>query len=608
MNFISLATATVLSALIQIHDIQGTAHRSPMDGQLVKDVPGIVTAVRSQGFYVQDPTPDTNDATSEGIFVFTTAAPTVAIGDAVSVNGKVSEFQPGGMNRASNLTITQIVDATITKVSSGNPLPAAVVLGRGGRAIPNRVISDDAVGGSVENAGTVFDPQDDGIDFYESLEGMQVQVNRAIAVSPTIAAGEIAVLADQGANAGIRTSRGGIVIRPTDFNPERIMIDDAITKKPPKVNVGDQFEGAIVGVIDYGFGNFKLQNTQPLSLVKSGNLQREVTDLSPTNNGLTIATFNVENLDLSDGSTKFKNLANRIVNNLKSPDIISLEEVQDNNGAIKDTVVDASQTYEALISAISAEQNAQGVAEETAYQYRQIDPVADQDGGEPGGNIRVGFLFNPNRVQFVDRPGGSSTSGVTVNSVGGVPQLSASPGRIDPANAAFRGSRKPLVGEFLFKGQTIFVIATHFNSKGGDQPLFGRFQPPKRSSETRRMEQATAVKDFVQQLLAAGTGRNLGGAANVVVMGDFNDFEFSDSLKIFKRAGLMNLTETLPQRDRYTYVYQGNSQALDHILVSPKLGKAPILDGFDVVHINAEFTKQDSDHDPNVARFIFADS
>ncbi|EHC08503.1 endonuclease/exonuclease/phosphatase [Fischerella thermalis] len=118
---------------------------------------------------------------------------------------------------------------------------------------------------------------------------------------------------------------------------------------------------------------------------------------------LTVATFNVENLDPGDGSGKFTSLANAIVNNLKSPDIISLEEVQDNNGATNDSVVDGNLTYQTLIDAIAA-------AGGPTYEYRQINPVDDQDGGEPGGNIRVGFLFNPNRVDFVDRPGGTSAS------------------------------------------------------------------------------------------------------------------------------------------------------------------------------------------------------
>ena len=81
-------------------------------------------------------------------------------------------------------------------------------------------------------------------------------------------------------------------------------------------------------------------------------------------------------------------------------------------------------------------------------------------------------------------------------------ELSFSPGRVDPTNSAFNASRKPLAGEFTFNGQKLFVIGNHFNSKGGDDPLFGRFQPPTLSSETQRNQQAQIVNNFVDSILA----------------------------------------------------------------------------------------------------------
>ncbi|MEX0268712.1 endonuclease/exonuclease/phosphatase family protein [Leptolyngbyaceae cyanobacterium UHCC 1019] len=557
----------------RIHDIQGAAHRSPLLGQTVTAVPGIVTVVRSNGFYLQDPNPDTNDATSEAIFVFTSSAPPVAVGDAIVVNGTVSEFRPGGSGGTNNLSLTQLISPTITKLSSGNALPVATVLGNGGRAIPTQIISNDAAGGNVENAGTVFDPAEDGIDFYESLESMLVQVNNAIAVGPTNSFGEIPVLADNGANAGTRTARGGIVIQPGDFNPERIIIDDAIISSEPQVNVGDTFNGAIVGVLDYSFSNFKLLNTQALPTVTPGELQREVTNLTASANQLTVATFNVENLDPNDGAAQFNALASAIVNNLKAPDILNLEEIQDNNGATNDSVVDANITFQILIDAIAA-------AGGPTYEFRQLNPVDDQDGGQPGGNIRVGFLFNPNRVSFVE---------------GSLQRLTDTD--LSDGNA-FQSSRKPLVGTFQFNGQDVTVIGNHFNSKGGDQPLFGPNQPPTLTSEIQRNQQATIVRDFVQGILTPNP------SANVIVAGDINDFEFSNPVTILESGGLNTLIETLPQNERYTYNFEGNAQVLDHILVSNSL--LTKLDGFDVVHINSEFADQISDHDPVLARFNLA--
>src|SRR5204863_10011499 len=136
------------------------------------------------------------------------------------------------------------------------------------------------------------------------------------------------------------------------------------------------------------------------------------------------------------------------------------------------------------------------------------------------GNFPQGFLFRVDRgLSFIDRPGGTSLAATTVISSGVDTRLSFSPGRIDPTNSAFASSRKPLAGEFTFDGHKLFVIANHFNSKGGDQPLYGRFQPPTRGSETQRHQQAQIVHDFVQSILAADP------SADVVVLGDLNDFE-----------------------------------------------------------------------------------
>ncbi|HEU4324641.1 MAG TPA: lamin tail domain-containing protein [Roseiflexaceae bacterium] len=575
----------------RIRDIQGAAHRSPREGQSVSNVNGIVTVLRSNGFYMQDASPDADPATSEGIFVFTSSAPTVAVGNAVRVSGTVSEFRPGGTDGATNLTTTQISPSAVTVVSASNPLPAAVVIGSGGRVPPAAVIDNDATG-DVETSGS-FDAATDGIDFYESLEGMLVQVTSAVVVGPTSSNGEIVVLPDNGAGAGLRTPRGGVVIGDgyADFNPERITLDDALAAGEPQVNVGDRFSTAVSGVIDYSFGNFKLL-ARSWPAVTAGGLPRESASTAAAGQ-FTVATFNVENLDPGDGATKFNTLAGYIVSNLKSPDLIALEEVQDNNGATNDAVVSPSTTMSTLISAISA-------AGGPVYQYRQINPVDDQDGGEPGGNIRLVFLYRTDRgLSFIDRapPAGVnlSTAGTSVVSGAGGPQLTYSPGRIDPANSAWSSSRKPLAGEFSFNGVRLFVIANHFNSKGGDQPLFGHFQPPARSSETQRQQQATVVRTFVSSILALDAG------ARVIVLGDLNDFEFSPALGILKAGGLSALIETLPKAERYSYVYEGNAQTLDHIMVSA--GLVARLAAYDVVHVNAEFANPVSDHDPQLARF-----
>ena len=561
----------------RVHDIQAAAHRSPLNGQGVMAVQGIVTAKASNGFYIQDPQPDANVATSEGIFVFTGAGSAIlaarSVGEAVLVSGTVSEFRPGA--NVDNLSTTELVNNAAVQLLSVAPWAAGaglsitpVLLGVD-RTVPTQSINDDGVV-NVETGGD-FDPSNEGIDFWESLEGMLVKVNNPVAVSPTNSTGEFWVLADDGVGATGRTARGGVVITPGDYNPERLQVDDTLAGgSSPGVDVGAKLS-TLVGVIDYSFNNYELLVTSVPTVVAVSTLQREVTTLAGGTDLLRVATFNVENLDPGDGATKFNALATAIVTNLRSPDIINLEEVQDNNGATNDGTVDANVTLQTLVNAIAA-------AGGPTYQWRQINPVNNQDGGEPGGNIRVVFFFDPARVSFVE---------------GTLQRLTDT----DLSNGdAFASSRKPLVGDFLFNGKTVTLIGNHFNSKGGDDPLYGPTQPPVLSSEAQRMQQATIVKAYVQQLQTADAN------AKVLVLGDLNDFEFSAPLTQLESGGLTSLVETLPANERYSYNFQGNAQTLDHIMASTTLLGA--LKGYDVVHINSEFAVQVSDHDPAVSQFL----
>jgi len=573
---------------LRIHDIQGAQHRSPFEGALVSQVPGVVTARSSIGFWFQDPEADADPKTSEGLFVFTGSSPTVTLGQAVRVNGRVTEFRPGGLTSA-NLTTTEIAVPTVIPAGPGPTIPTTVV-GLGGRTPPTAVIENDS-SGDVETSNT-FDPQEDGIDFYETLEGMLVRINDAVATGPRNSFGEISVLGDFGANASVRTTRGGIVVRRIgdytyqqgDFNPERMILDDVI-RPTPVVHVRDGFTTPVDAIVDYGFGNVKLLVVNDLVRV-AGGLQREFARTAKKHE-LVVATYNVENLDPTDApSGRFQAAAEQIVERMKSPDLINVEEIQDNDGAVSAAPTDASVTWRLLIEAIQA-------AGGPLYDYRQIDPLSNTDGGEPNGNIRVGFLFRTDRgLRFVDRPGGTAVTPNDVVDTRRGAQLLYSPGRIDPNNPAFASSRKPLAGEFVYEGRKLFVIGNHFNSKGGDDPLFGRFQPPNRRSEVQRHQQAAIVNAFVDRILAADRD------ARVIVLGDLNDFQFSQTMDILKGDVLVNLYDTLPLPERYSYVFDGNSQALDHILVSLSVRRVEL---YDVVHMNSEFADQLSDHDPPLA-------
>ena len=179
--------------------IQGEGHHSAFVGQPVITT-GIVTAVDTNGFYLQDPTGDGNARTSDGIFIKTAAAPTVKVGDALSLTGVVGEYKPSD----TGLSVTQVTASDITILSSGNALPAAVLIGTGGLLPPTESIDSDGL--------TVFNPEVDGIDFWETLEGMRVTIDTPIAVANSNEFGETDIVASAGVGATGINERGGITI------------------------------------------------------------------------------------------------------------------------------------------------------------------------------------------------------------------------------------------------------------------------------------------------------------------------------------------------------------------------------------------------------------
>ena len=576
-------TRTAAAAgVISVGKVQGRGHISPFRGRQVTTT-GVVTAVDTDGFYLQDPAGDGDPATSDGLFVFTRRAPAVAAGDEVRVRGVVTEFQPGGA-KTGNLTITQITRPRITRLSRRNRLPAPVVLGAGGRVPPDRIIDNDGL--------AVFDPQEDGIDFYETLEGMRVTVRDAVAVSPTSRFGEIFVRARNTSPSGLG-KRGALTISPDDFNPERVQVDDDFGLSPmatPHVKVGDPL-GDVTGVMSYGFGNYEVRFTEAFSPGR-GPLKPETTRLEPDDGYLTIASFNVLNLDPNDrdgdadvAAGRFDAVASIIARRLRSPDIVALQEVQDNDGSAKTRVKAADATLRLLVERI---------AHLGSVRYRFIDHPfigGGTSGGQPGGNIRVAFLYNPARVGLV--PGSLAT--VT----------DPRDQRTNPNNPFFDG-RLPLAASFRSRapdGARVTVVNNHFDSKRGSRPLFGEVQPFTERQEDpsvnsgveQRRRQARAVRDFVARRLAARRD------AHIVVAGDFNEFAFVSPLKILAER-LHNLTNDLPADERYTYIFEGNAQSLDHILVSPSLRASVEVD---IVHVTAEFAEtaaRASDHDPIVVR------
>lgn len=557
---------------LPIMEIQGTGMISPYVDQRVA-TSGVVTATLYNGFYVQDAMGDGNPATSDAMFVFQYGAP-VEVGDFVYLVDVVEEYYPGGIGTGNQPT-TEMGYPDLMVLSSGNPVPEPVPL----VDLPDQLIPE-------------------GVLFWEAKEAMLVSITDGKVVSPTSRYGEFAVLVQRDAKpgSGYFPQEKQILIRElgfneVDYNPERILVDDASLDQAIQVRPGDKVR-SLVGVVDYTFGNYKLQ---PLEFnVKTHKLPKvPVSTRSGPKGNLTITTFNVENLfdlvdepgkdDLGTGGAsnqaeldrQLAKLALAIQHELELPEIIVLQEIENQSIAqvLGDLVNDAAGT----------------------------NYVATSFETSDGRGIEPGFLWDADRVSLLDA---YQLSGPDVEAWFG--PTSPSPGR------------EPIVGVFAYRGHEITIVGNHFKSKGGDDPLFGVNWPPERITEYQRKGQAQVVRDFVNGILDADPD------ALVMVAGDLNDFQFGEPgegddhpLAILEGSGdevpLTNLIHLEKAWERYTYLFDGNSQVLDHMLVSPALLEKMVA--VDVLHFNAGFPDglggdaslpiRASDHDPLEGRFKF---
>jgi predicted extracellular nuclease len=607
-------------ALTAIYTIQGTGHISPLVGQAVTTT-GVVTAVDtngSRGFYIQAAAGDGNAATSDGIFVFLPSGALPEIGHTVRVSGTVQEFVPSGA-AVGSLSTTELSSASFVDLG-----------------VASAAITPTAIGGP----GGLLPPTESlvaGGNFYESLEGMLVRVASPIAVGPTNDFGEIFTVVDSDANPanGVNATglipRGNLLLTPGtpdfgdtntsggDFNPERIQIDDdngvLAGFVSPDVNVGARLND-VTGIVNYDFGNYQVVATQAYTVAQQSTLVRETGTLTGDADHLLVASYNAENLDPGDGAGRFSTIAQQILNSLNAPDIVAMQEIQDNDGATNSATTSASVTLGMLVDAINA------IAPPGVH-YAFIDnPFIgdDTNGGEPGGNIRTAYLYRTDRVELV--PGSLRTiaaDGSAISDPAGNTDQQTNP------DNPFFTSRPPLVATFRFNGQDVTVVDNHFTSKGGSAPLLGADQPPFDAGEVQRAAQAQAVNTFIDGLLAANAN------ANVIVAGDLNEFPSEEPMNVIRgtatisnydvpgtdpfnavadytpggTAILNDLLELLPANERFDYVFEGNSETLDHVLATNAL-----LAGaqFDVVRINADFADQTSDHDPLVGRFTIPHS
>ena len=577
--------ATAPKEVANIGEIQGESHQSPLVGRdvIVNNV--VVTKIDKSGFYVQDKVSDNNPKTSDALYV--ASKDKVKSGDLLKVQGTVKEgyleeysVRPGQTFKApvGSLTVTQIINTTITKLGVA-ALPDAVEF--------SKKIPKD----TVDKTPTKYDPENEALDYFESLEGMRVNINKPKILGPQYK-GDIYVLPGN-YNGQKLNNIGGVNLRPGVQNTETIAIE---VGKKVVAKAKDYFNEDITGVFTYRYKTYRI-DPYKVPKVQDGGLKREVSKIYPAEDKLTIASYNIENFSANSKGRdetpeeKVDKIAKSFINEVHSPDIITLIEVQDNNGGVNDGTVEGVKSGEKLADRIKSFGGPE-------YKYTEVAPIDGKDGGKPGANIRVAYLYNPNRVTLIGKDkGGSEEAARFVDG-----HLEKNPARIDPTNINFEKVRKSLAAEFDFKGERIVVIANHLKSKLGDDAVYGSNQPAIENTKAQRVEQAKLLNAFVREGLRQNPNLKF------VLTGDFNDFEFSDTVKTIVGDELVNLMAEHEAGDRYSYFYRGSNQSLDNILVSKNI-KDRVL--FSPVHINASFMEEHgraSDHDPVVVQIDFSKS
>ena len=569
--------------VVEIHDIQGADLNSPYAGTAVVTNNNIVTGKGPQGFTMQAPDvrADANINTSEGIYVFTSSAPTVNIGDLINVSGNALEFN--GM--------TEIGSATITPVSTGNPLPTPVEFNA---SVPS---PDPANPTCVTSASN-----------YECFEAMRVHIadgitttgNQRFSSPATETFAEVFITAN--GRRGVRepgllfpltTTAGNMAAGQWDGNPEMFEMDaDYFGAAPVDTAITGGTKFNATGVIGYDFGDYELWPTQ-LTITDAVTIPRPVRDSSGTTD-LRIGAFNMLRFcdAVNDGAgadpclsptpttpqldAKVARLSAYIKDVLKLPDVLGTEEVENIN----------------VLNALAAK-----LTLDSGVPY-----TARLEEGNDIGGIDVGYLVRTDRV-----------------SITAVTQLGKTVTWNDPTGSptALLNDRPPLLLEAMFTGAggpglPFAVIVVHPKARSCTDAPSGAscVQADVDRNRLKRLTQGEYHAQVIQNYQSTHVGVPL------AVVGDFNAYQFTDGWAdvvgamqgTYDNAAnlldcpvggaqvsphLWNAVTSLPLNDQYSFLFTENfgvfqgfntrdvptQQVLDHALLNTS-AKA-LFSGFD---------------------------
>lgn len=597
-----------------IHEIQGSGASSPFVATAVETT-GIVTGVKTTGFYLQAPdaSADADPTTSEGVFVFTSSAPTVAVGDSVTVTGTVSEYIPTADTQQPPLTEIGAPQLSVTLNSSGNPLPAAISL-----------------------TTTLPDPAG-AHDQLERYEGMLVTVPSLTVVAPTLGSVDepTATATSTGVLYGVVTGvarplrEAGVQLPDAlpagspanvprfDTNPETLRVDsDGVGHALLDVNTGTVLSG-INGPLTYGFRHYTIEIAASATVGASGGVT-PVAVTTPTSAEFTIGSYNLERFfDTTDDpaisepvlsaaafEARLVKASRGIREILRTPDILGVAECENL----------------ATLSTLAARLNADAVA------AGQPDPqyAAYLMEGHDVGGIDVGFLVKT-------APVAGSVARVEALSVAqeGFNTLFVSP----DSSTAFLNDRPTLRLQAIVsfvngKRFPVTVMVNHLRSLGSvnsEAAGSNGWTTEGQRVRAKRLQQAEEVATVVQARQAADPNEW------IVLVGDFNAFDVNDGFvdsigtilgapapddqSVVPGDGIDLVTPNLVRlgAGTYSYTFDGAAQSLDHVLVDAAAVSGTVARRLEPGHVNADFAEtvrndgssvaRLSDHDPLLAYF-----
>lgn len=633
-------------ATVTIAQIQGTdTDTSPYAGQSVITT-GIVIADYPtggfNGFFLetggaggtaaQDATPGASDA----IFVFTSSAPTVSLGDSVQVTGTVSEFKGE----------TEIGSPTVVELPTG--LPAVVP-----DAIPWSQLATDAQKEAHE--GELIAPQGDftvtdnyNTNFYGEIElaaGDQTLQQPTDVGTPGGQAAKDAV-AYNSTHAVFLDDGSSWTLGPTSHADDPL---PWLTGSP--VSIGSKVTFHQPVVLDYRNGQWNFQPRSQVtgdgSAVATFSDQRSGNALpGAVGGGVRLATFNVENFFPTTGdgfvadnpgatcsyytdrdgnritvntctfangdpgprgaatAASYQRQLAKIVYGINhlGAGIVSLEEIE--NGAKFGQ--DRDWALAQLVDALNADAGAGTWAYVGSPAADALPPLAEQD------VIRTAFIYRP----------------AVVSPVRGSAVLTGDSG----AGQAFSIAREPLAQAFKKVGapdsDAFLVVANHLKSKGADAdglfddcPSGGDAENTDPASDQggfncTRLHEVTDMWAWAQQQAAAvGTNR-------IFLVGDFNAYTHEDPISYLTSQGLTDIGSA-EDPTHSSYSYDGLEGSLDHVLANP--AALAMVTGASIWQINAQESVADaysrynynitnlfdpqspwaaSDHDPEVVGLV----